>query len=452
MTDVTDLIANPIPSSDLEVLQRNAEDFDKGINGGNISFQNRAGNTLLSYERALQAIGAINNTGDWVTGTNYSSNDLWRHTGNGAHYLVLSAYTSGANEAADIALAPKVVEIWQGAPGIPADATTRPASVIQYGSWVKLVNATTWELTFFDGADDIVLMVINPVANTVVIAGAMPTIPSATEDNIATFDSSGNAKDSGLSSLKIVQTVGATGPSDAIIATFSPAIDALTDTLEVRVRASFANATTTPTVNYNGLGDKVIVKNGNQALSPGDIAGPGHELQLVSNTNNNNVELLNPSSASSLSLSTGNYMHVQDQQSAGVSAGNFASGDWRTRVLNTVENNTIAGASLLSNQITLPAGDYYISASAPGFRVAGHKLRVQNITDVSTIIDGTSMNANLSNNGSNLATASKTFTLADIKVIELQHRCQTSQNPGFGVASNVGATEVYANIEIWKVG
>lgn len=49
----------------------------------------------------------------------------------------------------------------------------------------------------------------------------------------------------------------------------------------------------------------------------------------------------------------------------GTHGGTFTAGAWRTRDLNTVLTNTISGASLSNNQITLPAGKYYVEASAP---------------------------------------------------------------------------------------
>lgn len=105
-----------------------------------------------------------------------------------------------------------------------------------------------------------------------------------------------------LNPANLVFVADAAGVADVITVTFSPAVTALTDGLEVRVRALLANATTTPTINYNGLGAKTIVKNGNRALSKADISGLGHELQLVYNSSNDNVELLNP--VSSITLST----------------------------------------------------------------------------------------------------------------------------------------------------
>jgi len=52
--------------------------------------------------------------------------------------------------------------------------------------------------------------------------------------------------------------------------------------------------------------------------------------------------------------------HVRDEKSNGVAGGNFTNGAWQTRTLNTSMTNEISGASLSSNQITLPSGTYFI--------------------------------------------------------------------------------------------
>jgi len=62
-------------------------------------------------------------------------------------------------------------------------------------------------------------------------------------------------------------------------------------------------------------------------------------------------------------------LHVIEEQAAGTNGhndGNFVSGAYRTRVLNKVLTNEISGASVASNQITLPAGTYFIEAQSPG--------------------------------------------------------------------------------------
>ena len=95
-----------------------------------------------------------------------------------------------------------------------------------------------------------------------------------------------------------VQWADAGGTADAITATYSPAVTALVDGQLAYVRASAANATTTPTFSPNGLTARIIVKNGGDALAAGDIVGDGHELILRFDLSNTRWELLNPKSAS----------------------------------------------------------------------------------------------------------------------------------------------------------
>jgi hypothetical protein len=84
------------------------------------------------------------------------------------------------------------------------------------------------------------------------------------------------------------------GTADAITATYGPVITTLVDGQECCVRATLANATTTPTFAPNGLTARTIVKHGGAALVAGDIAGDGHELVLRYDLTNTRWELLNP--------------------------------------------------------------------------------------------------------------------------------------------------------------
>lgn len=84
------------------------------------------------------------------------------------------------------------------------------------------------------------------------------------------------------------------GTADAITATYSPVITALVDGQLCYVRATAANATTTPTFSPNGLTARTIVKNGGVALAAGDIVGDGHELELRYDLTNTRWGLLNP--------------------------------------------------------------------------------------------------------------------------------------------------------------
>ena len=142
-------------------------------------------------------------------------------------------------------------------------------------------------------------------------------------------------------------------------------------------------------------------------------------------------------------------LHVRDEKSSGTAGGGSTSGSFLTRDLNTVMTNEITGASLSSNQITLPSGTYYINARAPAYNVDEHKLKLRNITDSSdTIIGSSEQNADLDYDSAFLTGR---FTIASQKTFELQHRFGFGAANGFGLACSFSVVEVYADVQIWKV-
>jgi hypothetical protein len=158
------------------------------------------------------------------------------------------------------------------------------------------------------------------------------------------------------------------------------------------------------------------------------------------------INSLNPSFTNAL-------LHVRDEKAATTQGGTFTSGAWRTRTLNTTKTNTIGGASLASNQITLPAGTYYIEAYAPGFRVNGHVAKLYNITDSTDVIIGSNQTSGDTMTAMPPATVFGVFTISAQKTFEIQHRCQTTANDiGFGIRNELGIGEVYAEVLIWRIG
>jgi hypothetical protein len=144
--------------------------------------------------------------------------------------------------------------------------------------------------------------------------------------------------------------------------------------------------------------------------------------------------------------SLGEVLIVEDQKTANTNGGTFTSGAWRTRDLNSVRVNRITGASLSSNQITLPAGTYRIFASAPAFDCDRHKARLYNVTSAASILDGSS---EFSGDGfSSMARSiiSGEFTLPVQSVLTIEHRCQNTESVGFGVASNFSVPEIYTQV------
>lgn len=152
-----------------------------------------------------------------------------------------------------------------------------------------------------------------------------------------------------------------------------------------------------------------------------------------------------------LSRATTGVMIVQDQKTSGTAGGASSTGT-NTRVLNTTVKNTISGASLGSNQITLPAGEYEIEAFAPCYAGNEHKLSLRNITDSTNDIIGNQLLANSATAVENTGTLVGSITITGTKVFELRHYIGTARaTNGLGNFAGTGVVEVYASVKIKKV-
>lgn len=149
----------------------------------------------------------------------------------------------------------------------------------------------------------------------------------------------------------------------------------------------------------------------------------------------------------------GQYFHAQDQKPQNTVGGTFSTGDWRTRDFNTVLTNEITGASLSTNQITLPAGTYYINAHCMGYGVGLHKLKLYNVSDSVDVIVGPQMHSNSTSITGTQAPLFGRFTIGSSKSFELRHYCNVSNaSNGFGAAQNIsGYNEVYSDVQIWRI-
>lgn len=146
------------------------------------------------------------------------------------------------------------------------------------------------------------------------------------------------------------------------------------------------------------------------------------------------------------------YILIQDQKSSGTNGGTFTAGSFVTRDLNTVVIDTQHIATLSSNQITLGAGQYRVSISCPAFQVNTHTARLQNITDGTTLLSGTSEEASTIDSVQNRSFIVGRFTLLSPKTLEVQHRSgATGTSTGFGTPASFGVNEVYTTCEIWFV-
>lgn len=149
------------------------------------------------------------------------------------------------------------------------------------------------------------------------------------------------------------------------------------------------------------------------------------------------------------SVATGQIIHVRDEKTAGTAGGDFNSGAWRTRTLNTVMTNTISGASLSSNQVTLPAGTYDIKARGPINGTKQTKSRIYNTSDAADALIGATGYSHSANDTFDDVLVWGRITIASSKTFELQQWCDTTVTTnGFGLPANIDSkVEVYA--EFW---
>jgi hypothetical protein len=146
-------------------------------------------------------------------------------------------------------------------------------------------------------------------------------------------------------------------------------------------------------------------------------------------------------------------LHVRDEKASGTAGGTTSGGTSMTRVLNTVVTNEISGASLASNQITLPTGTYFIIARLPSFMVDQNKSYLYNTTDSTNTVIGSSSYNYVTGQVAGESFIIGRFTIGASKVFEIRHFVTaTRSSNGLGVETTLaGFIEVYADVQIWKV-
>lgn len=247
------------------------------------------------------------------------------------------------------------------------------------------------------------------------------------------------------------------GTANAMTATLSPVPTALVDGQQLRLRAVGANTVTNPTLNVNSLGALTITKLGGAALVAGDIYGAGHEIELRYRSSATRWELLNPYVAPAAGggggggFTTANLLLVNETQASGVNAGGSSAGT-NIRVLNTTVVNNIASASRSGNQITLPAGTYWVELTAPAFSPDRARVGLYNVTD-SVLEFAGQVYYSTGSNGMTVCKAQAFLTVVGTKVFEIRHYLQSSFGTyGLGLGySAPGINEIFAEAYIWKV-
>lgn len=145
-------------------------------------------------------------------------------------------------------------------------------------------------------------------------------------------------------------------------------------------------------------------------------------------------------------LVRGKHAILADVKAAATEGGTATTGSWTARDINTEvfdEGNIV---TIAANQFTLAAGTYVIHA-ASSFLTAGNvKLRLRNVTDGSTTVNG------MSTQPMGLVSLEGAFTIAGSKTFELQYYASFSDaTSDLGKAVNAGEDEVYTQIQLLKL-
>jgi len=148
-------------------------------------------------------------------------------------------------------------------------------------------------------------------------------------------------------------------------------------------------------------------------------------------------------------------MLVEDVKNSGTTGGGSIAGI-QTRDLNSVIHNSITGASLSSNRITLPAGKFLVSGSCPACKSDNHNAFVYNVTSASIALKG---NSEFNDDATNVSTRSLFIGVLDLDenaVFEIRHYTEkASSTDGLGKATANTASgngEVYTQLYIQKIG
>jgi len=147
---------------------------------------------------------------------------------------------------------------------------------------------------------------------------------------------------------------------------------------------------------------------------------------------------------------------VSDYKPSGTQSGTFTAGSWMVRELNSIKSYSINDTSVQlsvapanTNQLLIADGTYMVTAYACAARVTRHKLRVQNITDGITEIEGTSEYCNQTDGQSYSRAIGILQVSGGPKVYSIEHYCFTTGiDDGFGVeaedttpTSTIGPTQ-----------
>lgn len=232
------------------------------------------------------------------------------------------------------------------------------------------------------------------------------------------------------------------GTHDVQLGTINPTTGVFNATVDLSAYATSASVT-------SALAAYVLTSAIGSAAAKTAGTGAGNVLLL---TNANELPALDAHNLTHVFGFRAPDMWVRDEKTSGTAGGATVAATYTTRALTVVKRNIISGASLASNQITLPAGKYHVKFSAPANGAVGlNRCAIFDVTSGAYQGYG-------SNNQTPAATT--TLSIGDCYIdspsaallLELRHRAVTAvATSGLGIAMSFGDIEVYGDVQIWKV-
>jgi hypothetical protein len=144
-------------------------------------------------------------------------------------------------------------------------------------------------------------------------------------------------------------------------------------------------------------------------------------------------------------------LHVSYRVAAGTNGESMTAVGTISRTLNTTVTNSIAGASLASSNVTLPAGTYDCCITCPAVGTNLHKATLYDVTAAATLLIGSTENAPTSSGVQSPSTVRGRFTITAAHVFTVKHFAAAAGSGGSSATATSGLVEVYTEAQFWKV-
>ncbi len=131
---------------------------------------------------------------------------------------------------------------------------------------------------------------------------------------------------------------------------------------------------------------------------------------------------------------------------SGVNAATPVASTYVTRTLTTVNDQFGIVTSLASNQFTLPAGTYYITASASQHRTNSSSSRIRNVTDGISVASGVPAYASTTAATGFMDTCYGVFTINSAKAFEFQSIAENATNASYSIAAGTDYAQAIVSI------